>query len=592
MFKIKRLFWLIITRGIAYSLVIIVTIIGLIVLDMGVSQSWYHPLIYPYQFLSGISCFVSDCHQPGSSSIAEKGMVVTARSRASEVGQNILEQGGNAVDAAVAVGYALAVVHPCCGNLGGGGFMVIHLDGEDIFLNFREKAPQAAFPELYQQQGMSSRQGYSAVAIPGTVKGLNTALKRYGTMSREEVMQGAITLAREGFILSEEDIQRFERELSKWKEQPQIAEIFLKDGQFPYVAGERLVQKTLAQDLQLIAEKGDVAFYQGEIAEKLVAASEKNGGLITSDDLAGYTVTANSPVSCQYRGYEVRSAALPGGGVTLCELLNILEGYDLSEAEEVKRRHWMLSAMLYAFADRNSYLGDPAFVDPPVERLLSPDYATFLRAKIGERAIPPEPLFPNPANEGQHTTHYSVRDRAGNAVSVTYTINSFFGAGVMAEGTGFFLNNEMDDFATAPGKPNQFGLVQGKANQVEPGKRPLSSMSPTIVLKEGKPILITGSPGGPTIITTIMQVITNWIDRKMSLTEAVSEPRFHYQGLPNFVLTEPYALNPSVVEGLWRLGYRVFPLIDWGAAESILVEETQVQGVNDPRRRAGKASGY
>lgn len=572
-------------------LAIAVTLTGTIFLDMVITRSWYHPMIYPYQILSGVSCLLFGCpNQTVSPVESNQGMVVTARSSASEVGQNILAQGGNAIDAAVAVGYALAVVHPCCGNLGGGGFMVIHQkEGDNISLNFREKAPEAVSPHMYQ--GKSSTEGYSAVAVPGTVKGLEAALTRYGTMTHQEVMEPAITLAQDGFVLQKEDIEQFEAQVEQWREQPTIADIFLRKGQFPYAAGDRLVQPELAATLELIAKEGEQAFYQGAIAQSLVTANETNGGLITAEDLANYTVTVRKPVACQYRGYQVYSAALPGGGITLCEMLNLLSGYNLADAEETERHHWQLATMLYAFADRNAYLGDPEYVEIPVKRLLSLDHATFLRAKISESAISPQPLFPTPSDEGEHTTHYSIVDAEGNAVSVTYTINSLFGAGVMAPETGFFLNNEMDDFTTNLGEPNQFGLVQGRPNRIKPGKRPLSSMSPTIVIKDKQPFLVTGSPGGPTILTTVMQVITNLVDQEMSLAEAVSTLRFHYQGLPNIVVTEPYGFSPTLVEGLWQRGYQVIPFRTWGAAESILVQGEQSQGVNDPRRPAGEAKG-
>jgi len=578
---------------ISIFLAITVTLTGIVGLDILITRSWSHPLIYPYQILSGVSCLSFGCPEPTASPVvSNQGMVVTARTQASEVGLKILAHGGNAIDAAVAVGYALAVVHPCCGNLGGGGFMVIHQkEGDHIFLNFREKAPLAASPNLYQETGKSSTQGYSAVAVPGTVKGLNTALARYGTMTRQEVMEPAITLAREGMILHEEDIALFDKQLEQWRTQPTIAEVFLREGQFPYAAGEHLVQPELARTLQLIANQGEQAFYQGAIARSLVTANEVHGGFITAEDLANYTVTIQEPVTCSYRGYKVYSAALPGGGVTLCEMLNLLSGYDLARAEDVERHHWQLATMLYAFADRNAYLGDPEYIEAPVKRLLSSAHATLVRAKISESAISPQPLFPNPSSEGEHTTHYSIVDAQGNAVSVTYTLNSLFGAGVMAPETGFFLNNEMDDFTTHLGKPNQFGLVQGRANGIEPGKRPLSSMSPTIVLKDEQLFLVTGSPGGPTILTTLMQVLTHLIDRKMSLAEAVNTPRFHYQGLPNLVLTEPYAFSPTLVERLWQRGYQVIPFRPWGAAESILVQGQQRKGVNDPRRSAGEAKG-
>ncbi len=549
------------------------------------SQS--HPT--PFPFTEGVA--------------GKNGMVVTASREASQVGSEILKAGGNAVDAAVAVGYALAVTHPCCGNLGGGGFMLLRqANGEEVFLDFRETAPLAATPDMYLDEtgevveGLSE-QGYLAVAVPGTVKGLDRALTRYGTLDRTQVMAGAIALARDGFILQPGDIEILNRSVEEFQQQPQVAAIFLKDGTTPYKVGDRLVQPDLANSLQLIVDQGPDAFYTGPIAEKIVNASEQNGGILTLEDFSTYRVTESAPVECSYRGDRVISSPPPGSGITLCQMLNVLNGYSIAELNrsEANRLHWMLSAMLFAFADRNTYLGDPAFVDNPSDRLLSPDYAAELRAKIPEnQAIPPEPLFhQTPESTGTDTTHYSIVDRFGNAVSVTYTINSLFGAMEIAPGTGFFLNNEMDDFTAKPGVPNQFGLVQGTVNRIEPGKRPLSSMSPTIVTRNGQLLLVTGSPGGSTIPTTVLQVITHIRDRNMTVAQAVSHPRFHYQGLPNQVRTEPLALSPDTVERLSAMGYHIESLsTNWGAASSIAVEGDTLWGANDPRRPAGAAVGY
>jgi gamma-glutamyltranspeptidase/glutathione hydrolase len=327
-----------------------------------------------------------------------------------------------------------------------------------------------------------------------------------------------------------------------------------------------------------------------------VQASQKNGGILSLEDFASYRVSQEKPLQCDYRGYEVVTAPPPGGGVTVCQMLNVLEGYPLSQFHwhSAESLHYFLSAALFAYADRNRFLGDPNFINNPVKQLLSEDYATRIRGQIGQRAINPRSVNLEEMPQGTHTTHYSIVDRFGNAVAVTYTINSLFGAKVIAKDTGFFLNNEMDDFTAKPGKPNQFGLVQGQANQIEPGKQPLSSMSPTIVKKGDKVVLVTGSPGGATIPTTVVQVITNSIDYKLDIAQAVNAPRIHYQGLPNWVLTEPFALAPEVVPRLWEKGYRVIPFISWGAAESILIEpETSLLlGVNDRRRVAGKAVGY
>lgn len=588
---------------------LIATALGL---DVVVSGSVYHPLTYAYNFLSWLECKNSSAPSCGitvsstspSFAVGKNGVVVTSQHKASEVGLQVLKQGGNAVDAAVAVGYALAVTDPCCGNIGGGGFMLIHLaNGKNTFINFREKAPLAAKKNMYlDQQGKVrselSKEGYLAVAVPGTVKGLEQALSEYGTMTRVQVMAPAIELAEQGFILQQGDVNLLNSSVKKFKEQPSVATIFLKNGKTPYQVGDRLVQKDLAQTLKLVAKEGSDAFYKGAIAAEIVKASNQQGGILTSKDFANYTVTQTQPLKCNYRGYEVISAPPPGGGTTVCQMLNILEGYQLKQLgwHSKASLHFMLTAMLYAYADRNTYLGDPDFVNNPVERLLSKGYAAQIRNKIPEnRATPPKQLYTGiTSGEGTNTTHYSIRDRYGNAVSVTYTINSYFGAGVIAGKTGFFLNNEMDDFTSKPGVPNQFGLVQGDANTIAPGKRPLSSISPTIVTKNGRVFIVTGSPGGSTIPTTVLQVITNVIDYSMNISEAINAPRIHYQGLPNVVITEPYAMNSDGLQNLWSMGYRVAPFMSWGAAESILINPKTglIYGANDSRKSAGKAVAY
>jgi len=523
------------------------TSIGLAIgLDILLSGSLYHPLTYLYNVFSWLSCQKSSsCNKaPASVSLTpvsgKSGIVVTTQHNASEVGLQILKSGGNAVDAAVAVGYALAVSDPCCGNIGGGGFMLIHrANKENTFINFREKAPLAATKTMYiDKQGKVisglSTKGYLAVGVPGTVKGLDQALSQYGTMNRQQVMAPAIKLAAEGFILQQGDVNILKAGVKKFKNQPNVASIFLKSDKTPYQVGDLLVQKKLAQTLRLVATQGPDAFYKGAIAQEVVKVSHKNGGILTQADFANYRVAETQPLRCSYRGYEIISAPPPGGGTTLCEMLNVLEGYKLGQLgyHSSASLHPMLSAMLYAYADRNTYLGDPDFVKNPVNQLLSKGYAARIRAKIPkQRAISPKPLYSGLSpGEGTNTTHYSIQDRYGNAVAVTYTINSYFGAGVIAGNSGFFLNNEMDDFTAKPGVANNFGLVQGNANVIEPGKRPLSSMAPTIVTKNGKVLLITGSPGGSTIPTTVLQVITNVIDYGMNITEAVSAPRIHYKG--------------------------------------------------------------
>ena len=537
-----------------------------------------------------------------SKASGRNGVVVSTQQEASKIGLRVLKDGGNAIDAAVAVGYALAVSDPCCGNLGGGGFMLVHLaDGTQTFINFRETAPQQASANMYlNEQGNLikglSTDGYLAVGVPGTVKGLNYALDKYGTMPLKQIIDPAIELANKGFALTQGDVDIFDRGKKNLSE-PDVAEIFLKDGKDVYQPGDILVQSDLANTLKIIAQQGSDGFYQGEIAEKVVAASQNNNGILTVEDFANYQVSENAPISCNYRGYQVISAPPPGGGTTVCQMLNILSDYDLKLLgwRTPQSLHPIFSSMLLAFGDRNRYLGDPDFVDNPIDKLLSAEYADSLREKIGFEAIPPESVYTTDVQpEGTNTTHYSVVDKEGNAVAVTYTINSYFGAGVVAPGTGFLLNNEMDDFTSKLGAANQFGLRQGKANLIEPGKRPLSSMSPTIVTKDREVYLVTGSPGGSTIPTTVLQVIINAIDYGMDLTEAVNTPRLHYQGFPNRVVAESQAMTPETLRGLKLRGYKVMPFRSWGAAESILVDpKTKIRvGVNDIRKPAGKAVAY
>jgi gamma-glutamyltranspeptidase / glutathione hydrolase len=552
-------------------------------------------LTYGYQLGSSVLAKSSPSPSPKSQPvIGKQGMVVTSQHLATDVGVEILQQGGNAIDAAVAVGYALAVVDPCCGNLGGGGFMTLHLkNGKEVFINFRETAPAKATPDMYVNSSKkSSREGYLAAGIPGTVKGLDYALAHYGTMSRQKVLAGAIALAKDGFILQSGDIKVLKRSAKKTKYEPEIAKIFQKNSK-PYQAGDRLVQGDLAQTLEQISAAGALAFYQGAIADKLVQASQKGGGIFTKEDFTKYQISETEPLRCSYRDYQVITSPPPGGGITVCQMLNILEGYPVSQPN-VMKWHRRLSAMLFAYADRNQHLGDPAFVSIPREKLISKEYAATLRKKIGDRAINPESIgFKSEQKEGNNTTHYSIIDRQGNAVAVTYTLNSAFGAGVVAPGTGIILNNEMDDFTTQPGKANQFGLVQGDTNRIQPGKRPASSMSPTLIKKDGKVVLITGSPGGPTIPTTVLQVILGVVDDKKDIVIAVNSPRIHYQGQPNFVGSEPNALLTEEVKQLTDMGYKIVPLSKWGVAESISVDQEGLFiGGHDNRREAGSAKGF
>ncbi|HWG69452.1 MAG TPA: gamma-glutamyltransferase [Steroidobacteraceae bacterium] len=530
---------------------------------------------------------------------SSRGMVVTAQHLASDVGAAILRRGGNAVDAAVAVGYALAVTHPCCGNLGGGGFMTIHLaDGRNTFINFREKAPLAARADMFLDARGNpivdlSLDGYLAAGVPGTVLGLETARSEYGTLPRPTLMAASIRLAEDGFILTRGDVDVLDAGIAKFRAQPNVAAIFLNRGA-PFKPGERLVQKHLAATLRAISEGGAEAFYHGQIAQAVVAAARAHGGILTDRDFAAYGVTESAPLSCRYRGYTVLSAPPPSsGGVTLCEMLQVLEAYPLKTLgfHSSASVHLLTEAMRFAYRDRNTYLGDPAFVDNPIARLLSPRHAARIRARIqAHRATPSSTLGEDAAaDEKATTTHYSVVDRWGNAVAATYTINDDFGAKVIAGGTGFFLNDEMDDFTAKPGAPNLFGLVQGKANAIAPGKRPLSSMTPTILLEDGKPVLVLGTPGGSRIITTVLEIIVNVIDHGMTLQEAVDAPRIHHQWLPDTLGAEPFALSADTVDALTRMGYHVVPLEPWGtgnAAEAIGIapaDAARAQALGFPR---------
>lgn len=535
---------------------------------------------------------------------AKHAMVVSAQHLATQAGVAILRQGGNAVDAAVAVGYALAVVHPCCGNIGGGGFMMVHLaGGRNVFLDFREKAPLKATPTMYQDASGNvvpgrSTGSYLGVGVPGTVMGLDAALKKYGTMPLHKVIAPAIRLARDGFVLQQGDVNILNERVKDFARYPNVAAIFLHHGK-PFVVGDRLRQPQLAHTLALIDKGGAQAFYRGDIARKVVAASQANGGLFTMQDFADYTVQWDKPISCDYRGYTIVSDPPPSsGGITICQILQILKPYPLGEwgYGSVKSIHYMAEAERRAFADRNTALGDPAFVHNPTEQLLSQQHANTLRATIAPDKATPSSEIKGELGpvEGTNTTHYSVVDEHGNAVAVTYTINYLFGVGQIAGDTGFFLNNEMDDFTSKPGVPNSFGLIQGKANRIEPGKRPLSSMSPTIVLRDGKLFMVTGSPGGSTIISTTMESLLNVAAFDMNMQQAVDAPRLHQQWYPDMVFAEPGLLTARTRAALEAMGYKFKQVKSWGADEAILVNPKThlLEGANDRRRPSGLAAGY
>ncbi|MER8766347.1 gamma-glutamyltransferase [Mesorhizobium sp. M0968] len=544
----------------------------------------------------------------------ELGMVVTAQHLASEVGVEVLKRGGNAVDAAVAVGYALAVVYPTAGNIGGGGFMTIRFkDGRSTFLDFRERAPLAATKTMYlDKDGKpvkgASLDGYLAVGVPGSVAGFEMAREKYGTLSRQDLLAPAIRFAKEGFVLEQGDAASLQGGAERLARDPAAAAIFLKPDGKPYAVGERLVQPDLAASLAAISERGADAFYKGATADAIVKASGEKGGILARADFESYAVRELKPVTCNYRGYEIISSPPPSsGGVIICEILNVLEFYPLSYlgAGSAETVHVMVEAMRHAYVDRNSALGDPGFIDNPVAKLLDKNYAREIREKIDPfRAGVSQELMPKGFGESNETTHFSIIDNDGNAVAVTYTLNGSFGAGVVAAGTGILLNNEMDDFTQKPGVPNLYGLVQGEANAIAPKKTPLSSMSPTILAKDGKPFMVIGSPGGSRIITITLEAIVNVVDHGMNIQEAIDAPRIHHQWLPDTVYIEPFGLSPDTEKLLTGMGYHL-DLADttWGQAAGILVGGKSLaeiekgggaryNGAIDSRAASGKAIGY
>lgn len=531
---------------------------------------------------------------------ASQAMVVTEHPIASQVGARILHAGGNAVDAAIAVAFALAVVHPTAGNLGGGGFMVYRsADGDVVSLDFRERAPGGATRDMYLDSAGQVTElgitGHLASGVPGSVAGLTAAHSRYGSLPLTEVMAPAIDLASGGFALdnyragtfSDTKVELFQRfEGSRRK--------FLANGAPPGM-GTLFVQPDLARTLETIAREGAAGFYSGRIADLIVAEMERGGGLITLEDLRDYQVAWREAIAVNYRGYTVFSMPpASSGGVTMGETFNILDGYDsLPTFGSAGQVHLVAEAMRRAFIDRNQDLGDPDFVDLPLDRLLSTDYAAELRATIDESRASVTPEFGTQLREGDNTTHFSVVDSDGNAVSITTTLNSSFGSAVVVEGAGFLLNNEMDDFTSAVGQANQFGLIQGEANAIEPGKRMLSAMTPTVVVDpEGRLFMVLGAPGGPRIITAVTQVISNVIDHGMTLVEAVGAPRIHHQALPDRIYYEPGALQDRTVRRLRSMGHEVSERTSHiGIISAIMAVPGGWEGVADPRG-GGRPAGY
>jgi len=543
---------------------------------------------------------------------AQHAMVTSVHELASRAGVEIMHAGGNAVDAAVATGFALAVVHPQAGNLGGGGFLLLRTASGDVhFVDFREKAPAAAAKNMYLDAHGNvisdlSVVGYKAIGVPGSVAGLVYAEKKYGKLTLAQVIAPAIKLARDGFPLAYEDAEDI-RDDEHLAEFPESRRIFQRDGKF-YQPGEVLKQPELARTLERIAKNPD-DFYHGDLARELAATIQKGGGLVTAADLAAYEVKEREPVHGTYRGYEIIGAPPPSsGGTTLVEVLNILEGFDLAKTgnRSAETIHLTAEAFRRAFYDRTDFMGDPDFARVPVPQLIDKKYAEAWREAIDVNHASPSTDLKRPQfkdlervasnfaaqREPENTTHYSVVDSDGNAVAVTTTLNDSFGSRVTAEGLGFLLNDEMDDFATKQGVPNSYGLIQGQANAVGPNKRPLSAMTPTIVLKDGKLFLVLGSPGGPRIITTVANILMGVVDFGLDIQEAVNAPRFHHQWLPDQIDVED-RLSPDTMNLLRSKGHRLNVVHFWSDGECIMIDPKTGErlGASDGRNN-GKAVGY
>ncbi|AXS42277.1 gamma-glutamyltransferase [Breoghania sp. L-A4] len=537
--------------------------------------------------------------------VADRGMVASQEALATRIGVDVLKRGGNAVDAAVAVGFALAVTLPRAGNLGGGGFMLVHMaaTNETVAIDYREMAPEAAHRDMFldaagEADTQKSRYSGLAVGVPGTVSGLALAHGVYGSgaLTLAELIEPAITLAEDGIMVTPDLAESLAQRHERMSRDPEAARIFYPGGT-PPAPGDVLRQADLAGTLRAIAESGPKGFYQGPVAEAIAASVQAAGGGMTAEDLASYTPVVRAPVTGAYRGYEIASMPPPSsGGAHIIQILNIVEAQPLGEmgANSADTVHWLTEAMRRAYADRSKYLGDPDFTTVPVSGLTSKDYAKLLRASIqADKATPSDLVTPgNPMPyESDQTTHFSVVDADGNAVSNTYTLNFSYGVGVVAPGTGVLLNNELDDFSAKPGVPNAYGLIGGEANAVEPRKRPLSSMSPTIVFKDGKVSLVTGSPGGSRIITTVLQVISNVIDHGMNIAEASHAPRIHHQWYPDELRVEE-GLSPDTLRLLEARGHTVAVKNAMGSTQSIQVVGDRLAGASDPRRAGALTAGY
>ncbi len=536
---------------------------------------------------------------------AKNGMVVSASQLASEVGIEIMKSGGNAIEAAVATGFALAVTYPQAGNIGGGGFLVAHLaDGRNITIDFRETAPSAAHKDMYLDKSGEvindmSLYTHNAVGVPGSVAGLLTALHYYGSgnISLKQLIKPAITLAKNGFSISNRFAKSLNNRQSLFEKDNGTSKIFIRNDRNPWKEGDLLIQKDLAKTLQRIVKYDIDGFYKGKTAELIVEEMKEGNGLITLKDLELYSPKLREPINGTYKNYDIVSMGPPSsGGILLVQMLNMLENYALDSLEfnSADYIHLLTEIERRAYADRAEHLGDSDYWEVPIEMLTSKDYARERIENISmQKATPSTKIYAGDplAYESLETTHYSVIDKDGNAVSVSTTLNTSFGAGILVDGAGFFLNNEMDDFSAKPGAPNVFGLVGNKANAIFPYKRPLSSMTPTIVLKNNKPFIIIGSPGGSRIITTVLQVILNVIEYDMDIYRAVSAPRVHSQWLPDVIMAEPKAISDSVQNELKFRGHKIKPRDYIGSANGILIKENGYYGGPDPRAE-NSAVGY
>ena len=538
--------------------------------------------------------------------VARRGMVASQEAVASRVGVEILQAGGNAVDAAIAVGFALAVTLPRAGNIAGGGFMMIYDAESDAYttIDYKDLAPYAASRDMYLDENgdvnrSAARDEYTATSVPSTMAAFELALEKYGTMSFEELTQPAIRLARDGIVVTDDLASSIQFAKEKLSRNEAARRIFFKPDGSSYRAGDVLVQEDLAWSLEQIAKDGADAFYKGEIARLIIEDQKAHGGLLTMRDLADYRAVEREPLRTTYRGYDLVLMPPPSsGGVHIIQMLNVLEPFDLKALghNSAATMHLIIESMRQAYADRSVHLGDPDFNDIPLDWLISESYADEIRASIpADRARLSSEISPNvaPLPESPDTTHYSVWDEMGNVVSNTYSLNYSFGNGAVAAGTGILMNNGMDDFSAKPGSPNGYGLVGGEKNAIEPHKRSLSSMTPAMIVKDGKPFVVTGSPGGSRIITTVMQILMNVIDHDLNIAQAVNAPRFHHQWLPDVVYVEPGSFSVDTIKKLEEMGYTFEDSrFTMGSAQSIMKQGEYLYGAADPRRPGAEASGY